>query len=155
MATFVTVRRMSARFSLLQSRACWMLLSGTLTSVCAATASRPATFAASRCSGLVSPDRSACAACAPPSWEPAPPSHSVRPLAGTGRLQLSSPPWPLLPNVACWSAGVGPQNPGPVLILAGEGLAPTLAYQDVCCWLKVSTSLEAETVLGLLNWSNV
>src|SRR5215471_16650820 len=105
MAAWVIVRRRSARFSLLQRMARCTPASGTLTLVSAAVASRAATLLASSAIGLASPALSALTAGAAPVCDPATPSHSVWPPAGTDRFQASCPARPLVPNTFCWLAG--------------------------------------------------
>src|ERR1051326_7728324 len=124
MAAWVMVLRRSARFSLLHRMVRCRLASGILTLVSAAVASRAATLLRSRPSGSARPAASALTAGAAPVCDPATPSHRVCPAAGMDSFQVSSPPRPLVPNVACWLGGVGPQNPVPVVTLAGCGLAP-------------------------------
>src|SRR3984885_9833836 len=114
MAAWVIVRRRSARFSLLHRMVRCTPVSGTLTLVSAAVASRAATLPASSPIGLASPAVTALTAGAAPVCDPATPTHSVGPPAGTGRFQVSCPPRPLVPNAVRWLAGVGPQKPVPV-----------------------------------------
>ena len=87
--------------------------------------------------------------------DPATPSHRVCPPAGIDRFQVNRPPRPLVPNTACWLAGVGPQKPVPVRTVAGCGLAPTSAYQGRDSWRNWMTPPLAETVFWWLKESNV